>query len=117
MRILLVEDDLDTLDLLGEILERQGARVVSAPSVARALSELEGGIPDLVISDIAMPEQDGVALLQAIRARGCDVPAFALSALARDEDRDRALAAGFQRYLIKPVDPCELLRAVAVRHT
>ena len=117
VRILLVEDDLDTLDLLGEILERQGARVVSAPSVARALSELEGGIPDLVISDIAMPEQDGVALLQAIRARGCDVPAFALSALARDEDRDRALAAGFQRYLIKPVDPCELLRAVAVRHT
>jgi signal transduction histidine kinase len=117
MRILLVEDDPDTLDLLGEILERQGARVVRASSAKRALFELGRAVPDLVISDIAMPEEDGVALVKAMRARGCQVPAVALSALARDEDRDRALAAGFQRYLIKPIDPRELLRAIASRHT
>jgi PAS domain S-box-containing protein len=113
MRILIVEDDPDTLELIREILERQGARVVPAPSARRALAELEEEVPDLLISDIAMPEQDGVALLQAIRARGYQIPALALSALSRREDRDRALAAGFDRYLVKPVNLHELVGAIA----
>lgn len=116
MRILVVEDDPDTLKMLGEILERQGADVVLAPSVSSALHELDLAAPDLLISDVAMPGQDGVALIQAIRERGLHIPALALSALSREEDRARAQAAGFDRYLVKPVDVRELLQAVASRN-
>jgi len=113
MRILVVEDDPDTLDLVREILERQGARVAPALSARRALEKIEHELPDLLISDIAMPGQDGVALLQAIRARGYQIPALALTALSREEDRERALAAGFERYLLKPLDLHELVVAAA----
>jgi PAS domain S-box-containing protein len=116
MRILVVEDDPDTLEMLGEILERQGAHVVLASSVSIALRELDLAAPDLLISDIAMPGQDGVALIEAIRQRGLHIPALALSALSREEDRARAQAAGFDRYLLKPVDVRELLQAIASRN-
>ncbi len=113
VRILVVEDDPDTLELIGRILEGQGACVAATPSAKGALSELDHGLPDLLISDIAMPEQDGIALLEAVRGRGWRMPAIAISALAREEDRARALAAGFERYLVKPVTAGDLLRTVA----
>jgi CheY-like chemotaxis protein len=73
--------------------------------------------PDFLISDIALPDEDGVALIAELRQRGRDeggaIPAVAVSAYARPEDRDRALAAGFQRYLAKPVDVLELIAVVA----
>jgi signal transduction histidine kinase/ActR/RegA family two-component response regulator len=116
VRVLLVEDDPDTLELLVQVLERQGARVVAARSAGAALAEIDRAGADVLVSDIAMPGQDGVSLLQAIRARGCQIPALALSALTREEDRARALAAGFERYLVKPVDPREILRAIAHEH-
>ena len=116
VRVLLVEDDPDTLELLGQLLERQGAHVMAVRSATAALAELDHAGADVLVSDIAMPGQDGVSLLLAIRARGCQIPALALSALARDEDRARALAAGFERYLVKPVEPRELLRAIAHEH-
>jgi CheY-like chemotaxis protein len=90
--------------------------VVLASSASSALRELDLAAPDLLISDIAMPGQDGVALIQAIRERGLHIPALALSALSREEDRARAQAAGFDRYLVKPVDVRELLQAVASRN-
>ncbi|HTP24284.1 MAG TPA: PAS domain S-box protein, partial [Anaeromyxobacteraceae bacterium] len=113
LRVLVVEDDADTLELIGKVLQDQGAQVAVASSAREALTELRRGLPDVLVSDIAMPEEDGVALLGAIRARGWVVPALALTALARDEDRSRALAAGFERYLVKPVDVSELTRALA----
>ena len=112
-RILVVEDDTDTLEMLGELLERQGAHVMLASSVRSALEEMDLAVPDLLISDIAMPGQDGIALIRAIRERSLRIPAVALSALSREEDRARAEAAGFDRYLVKPVDLRELLQAVA----
>jgi PAS domain S-box-containing protein len=113
VRVLLVEDDADTLELVGKVLQGQGAQVAVASSAREALAELERRLPDVLISDIAMPEEDGVALLKAIRESGRPIPAVALTALAREEDRVRALAAGFERYLVKPVDTRELLWAVA----
>ncbi len=113
VRVLLVEDDADTLELIGEVLSRQGAEVALASSAKGALAELDRQFPDVLISDIAMPGQDGVELLKTIRERGCGTPAVALTALAREEDRGRALAGGFERYLVKPADTRELLVAVA----
>jgi PAS domain S-box-containing protein len=113
LRILVVEDDPDSLQVLREILERQGALVTPAPSASRALHELDRAAPDLLISDIAMPEQDGVALIQAVRTHSLPIPALALSALSREEDRARALTAGFDRYLVKPLEVRALLQAVA----
>jgi hypothetical protein len=113
VRVLLVDDDADTLDLVAEIIRGQGARVATASSARAALAQLEGELPDVLVTDVAMPEQDGVALLETMRRRGWQVPAVALTALAREEDRSRAMAAGFERYLVKPVNPGELLSSIA----
>jgi CheY-like chemotaxis protein len=81
------------------------------------LRELERGYPDLIISDIAMPDQDGYDLLRAVRAlaggNGSAIPTLALTAYASEEDRARALAAGFQAHLAKPIYPSDLIDAVA----
>jgi len=117
VRVLVVDDDLDTLEMLKIILKNRGAEVVTAASARDALKVLEHSLPDVLISDLAMPEQDGYALLKHIRQRGPEqggsLPAVALTAYARNEDRARALTAGFQKYLAKPVDPHELVSAVA----
>ncbi|OFX23191.1 MAG: hypothetical protein A2V77_11535 [Anaeromyxobacter sp. RBG_16_69_14] len=113
VRVLIVEDDADTLELIGEVLRRQGAQVAVANSAKGALTELDRAVPDVLISDIAMSELDGVELLKTIQGRGWRIPAVALTALAREEDRGRALAAGFEHYFVKPADIRELLVAVA----
>src|SRR5690606_14790654 len=109
VRVLVVEDEPDTRELLQTILERLGADVAAAGSYREALSAFEQRRPDVLLSDIGMPEKTGYDLIRAIRARGPDsggaVPAAALTAYAGAEDRRRALEAGFQLHLAKPVDP------------
>jgi len=115
--VLVVEDDPDTLDMLRFMLDTSGATVVTAASAKEALEVLERCLPNALISDIAMPGQDGYDLIAKVRRRGPDrggnIPAVALTAQTRAEDRERALAAGFQRHVSKPVDPEELVAVVA----
>jgi len=117
LRILVVEDEDDTRELLVTALEQCGAEVASAPSVAAALASFDRRPPDVLVSDLAMPDEDGFSLIRKVRSRGPgeggDVPAAALTAYARTEDRLRALASGFQRHLPKPIDPSDLIAAVA----
>ncbi|HXG65548.1 MAG TPA: ATP-binding protein [Blastocatellia bacterium] len=117
LRVLLVDDDRDTLQVLQLFLAGSGADVRTADSAPAALETLEHYKPDVLVSDIAMPEEDGYALIRKVRAlppeRGGDVPAVALTAMTRVEDRARALSAGFQMFVPKPVEPAELLQAIA----
>lgn len=110
VRILVVEDDLDTQYLLATMLEQLGARVTSAGSAPEALGALQGSPFDLLLSDISMPGEDGYSLIRRIRSGAAQprIPAAALTANARSEDRDQALRAGFQAHIAKPVDPLEL---------
>src|SRR3954470_24792382 len=114
--VLAVEDDESTLDALTELLSLQGADVAPAASVSQALEILQKLDPDVLVSDIGMPERDGYDLIREIRARGRDavaLPAVAVTAFASPQDRQRALAAGFQVHLAKPVDPRELTSVIA----
>ncbi len=117
LRILVVEDEDDTRELLVTALEQCGAEVAAVASVAAALAQLDEQVPDVLVSDLAMPEEDGYSLIRQVRARpserGGQVPAAALTAYARAEDRVRALAAGFQMHVPKPIDPSALVRMVA----
>jgi CheY-like chemotaxis protein len=116
VRVLVVEDDADTLDLLRFVLAESGADVATAPSVKEALDVFERWRPDVLVSDIAMPEEDGYQLIGQLRSRGSErggnVAAVAITAYVRKEDKDRALAAGFQKHLSKPVAPKELVTAL-----
>jgi len=115
-RILIVEDDSDTQELLKTVLGRHGARVTAVSSGARALAEIEHVKPDVIISDIAMAGENGYDLIKKIRSlgpeKGGHVPAIALTAYAGPTDRRRALLAGFQTHLAKPVEPDELLAVI-----
>jgi CheY-like chemotaxis protein len=116
LRVLAVDDDPDTLDVMAELLALRGAEVAAAPSAAKALEILQGFEPHVLVSDIGMPERDGYDLIRDIRALGYgpdELPAMAVTAFAAPEDRRRALAAGFQVHLAKPVDPSELIEVVA----
>src|SRR5262249_43684733 len=117
LRVLVVEDDPDTLDLLKLVLDDSGADVVTAPSVREAVSLFEHWRPDILVSDLAMPQEDGYQLIRQVRSRGSErggnIPAVALTAYTRDEDRTRALAAGFQMHLAKPIAPKELIAVLA----
>jgi signal transduction histidine kinase/DNA-binding response OmpR family regulator len=117
LRILLVEDETDSRLLLAKILEKLGAGVEAVASVREALRAMERIKPDILVSDISMPDEDGYTLIQTVRARspeaGGGVPAVALTAYAREEDRVRALAAGFQKHVPKPVEPTELVAVIA----
>ena len=117
LRVLVVDDEPDTRELIHEVLKECGAEVITSPSVAEALVALEQHKPDVLISDLGMPDEDGYSLITKIRAlpseRGGDIPAAALTAYARAEDRMRVLRAGFQFHLPKPVDSAELVTVVA----
>jgi CheY-like chemotaxis protein len=116
LRVLAVDDDPDTLDVVAELLTLRGAFVVPAPSAAAALEALRRFEPDVLVSDIGMPERDGYDLIRDIRGLGRsseELPAVAVTAFTSPEDRRRALAAGFQVHLAKPVDPGELTAVVA----
>jgi signal transduction histidine kinase/ActR/RegA family two-component response regulator len=117
LRILLVDDEEDAREVMASALVACGATVVAAPSAKEALDILSSADVDLLLSDIAMPDQDGYALIREIRAmpsaRLAAIPAAAVTAHARDDERERALTAGFQMHLTKPIDPLVLARAVA----
>jgi signal transduction histidine kinase/CheY-like chemotaxis protein len=117
VRVLLVDDEPSANEAMETLLDSCGAVVRSAVSAAQALQVLDVWKPDVLISDIAMPEEDGYELIRKVRARsaeqGGDTPAVALTAYAKIEDRVRILAAGYQMYLSKPADPSELIAVVA----
>jgi PAS domain S-box-containing protein len=117
VRVLVVDDDLDACELLETALQETGASVRAVHSVRAALEELESFHPDLLLSDIGMPEEDGYSLIRQVRAResatGGHVPAVALTAFASQPDREQALALGFEEHLAKPTSPSELSRMVA----
>ncbi len=117
VRVLLVDDDPDTLDLVRVALVQQGASAHVACSVAEAWNHLATMPTDVVVSDISMPGEDGFDLMRRMRASGgriAAIPAIALSAFARHEDATRAAAAGFQRHLAKPVELGELILQVGI---
>lgn len=115
LRVLVVDDEPDTLDLLRRVLGDSQAQVAAAPSVEAALATLGAFNPHVLISDVSMPGRDGYELIRAVRSTtGPEhLPAAALTAYARPEDAARAREAGFQMHLSKPVEPAELVRIVA----
>jgi signal transduction histidine kinase/CheY-like chemotaxis protein len=116
VRILVVDDEPDTLETLQHVLEACGAEVRTAVSAQEALAILAEWRPDLLVSDIGMPGEDGYELIRKVRAlapdQGGQIPALALTAYARVEDRLRVLGAGFQMHVAKPIEPAELVAVV-----
>ncbi len=114
IRVLLVDDDPDAREMFTTILERAGAVVMTAPSAHAALQAIRDDLPDVLISDIAMPDRDGYELIRDVRELmpQTKLPAIALTAYAREEDRRRAISYGFQSHLTKPVEPAALIDAV-----
>jgi PAS domain S-box-containing protein len=114
VKVLLVDDEEDSVEIVRRILERSGAQVQTATSMQAALEEFTRFTPHVILSDIGMPHHDGYELISRIRSLpgGRTIPAVALTALARSEDRTRALRAGFQMHVAKPVDFAELLAVV-----
>jgi PAS domain S-box-containing protein len=123
IRVLVIDDELDARELIRHVLEACGAEVRDAGSVQQGMAHLEDWSPHVIVSDIGMPGEDGYSLIRQVREReastGEHVPAIALSAYARGEDRLRALIAGYQLHVSKPVDPAEFALVVAglVRRT
>jgi CheY-like chemotaxis protein len=117
VKVLLVDDATDTLDVLQQILQHSGATIMAASSAGKALALLEHERPDVIVSDIGMPDVDGFELMRRIRRRsagaGGAIPAIALTAFTRQDDRNKAMQAGFNDYLAKPVEPASLLAHIA----
>jgi len=117
LQVLVVDDEDDARELIKRILNDCNADVLTAATATEALSLLQHARPDLMVSDLGMPEVDGYGLLDRIRAlgpaHGGDLPAIALTAFARSEDRMRALSSGFMAHISKPVEPSELIAKVA----
>jgi PAS domain S-box-containing protein len=118
VRALVVDDEGDAQDMARRALELCGVEVRTADSVAQAMQVLDSWTPAVLVSDIAMPDEDGFALIRRVREReqtaGGRLAAVAFTALSRPEDRSRLLAAGFDGYVAKPVDPTKLVDAVAI---
>ncbi|QDV38960.1 PAS domain S-box protein [Tautonia plasticadhaerens] len=115
IRVLVVDDDPDARQLVRRVLTECGAEVAVAETAAEAVGLVKALRPDILVSDVGMPDQDGYDLIRQVRSRVAakTLPAVALTAFARSEDRRRALLAGFQTHVAKPVDPAELVAVVA----
>ncbi|MBA3560920.1 MAG: response regulator, partial [Gemmatimonadaceae bacterium] len=117
LKILAVDDEPDARELINRILSRCGATVETAGSGADALRSIAKKKPHVLIMDIGMPEEDGYSVIQKVRQltreHGGNVPAIALTAFARLEDRRRAILSGFQMHMSKPVEPSELVAIVS----
>lgn len=117
LRVLVVDDEPDALQIITTLIERTGAEVFACDSAQEALEVLESWHPDVLMSDIAMPGEDGYSLINKVRSlpveRGGHVPAAAFTAYARDEDRKRALAAGYQMHIAKPISSGQLVAMLA----
>jgi PAS domain S-box-containing protein len=117
LQVLIVDDQPDARELMADLLELHGAKVSVADSAAAALKALDDVPPDVLVSDIGMPHEDGYDLIRKVRARGSErsgnVPAVAVTGFATSMDAEHALALGFQRYVAKPIDPAALLSLIA----
>jgi CheY-like chemotaxis protein len=115
--VLVVDDDEDTRDYIRALLCEAGVRVDVASGAAEALEAFDREPPDAVVSDLAMPGTDGYQLIRSLRSRpesgGGRTPAIAVTAFARNEDRMRAMRAGFQNHVAKPIDPAELFAVLS----
>ncbi|HEY8944454.1 MAG TPA: ATP-binding protein [Polyangiaceae bacterium] len=117
LKVLVVDDEPDARELLSTILSTCGMNVRTAANASEAMNQVEQERPDVIVSDIGLPGDDGYSLIRAIRARepefGSGVPALALTAFSRNEDRARALESGFDAFATKPIEPAFLLMLVA----
>ena len=117
VNVLLVDDDSDTLSLMATALKRRQANVTAVSSAGEAIQAIRQKRPDVLVSDIAMPGEDGYGLIEKVRSlengETQDIPAVAITAYAKDEDRERALSSGFQIFLAKPIELTELVSVVA----
>jgi CheY-like chemotaxis protein len=117
LNVLLVDDDSDTLNLMATALKRRQANVTAVSSAGEAIEAIREKRPDVLISDIAMPDEDGYGLIERVRSlengEAQGIPAVAITAYAKDEDRARALSSGFQIYVAKPIELAELVSVVA----
>src|SRR5437879_4061171 len=116
LRVLVVDDEADARELMRIVLRSSGAEVMSAASAEEAFEHVEQWHPDILVSDIGLPDVDGYALIQKLRTleaeRGWSIPALAVTAYARVEDRTRALSSGFQMHVAKPLEPADLVAAI-----
>jgi signal transduction histidine kinase/CheY-like chemotaxis protein len=117
IRVLLLDDEPETRHIIGVVIARAGAEVTSCNSVSEALAKLGQWRPNVILSDIAMPDEDGYSFMRKVRSftreKGGETPAAALTAYARDEDRAEAFAAGYQMHISKPIAPVQLVTMVA----
>ena len=117
VRVLIVDDEPDARALLRRLFEEWDAIVITAASADEAIAILQSELPDVLVSDIGMPGEDGYTLIRRVRAlapeSGGRTPAIALTAYARTEDRVKSVVSGFQHHLSKPVEPTELIAVVA----
>jgi CheY-like chemotaxis protein len=117
IKVLVVEDTTDMREYITFVLEQEGAKVVAVATAAEALTALEQFQPEVLVSDIGMPEVDGYMLMRQVRMRspeqGGQTPAVALTAYVGEINQQQAIAAGFQRHLAKPVEPEALMKVIA----
>src|SRR5947207_1405031 len=116
LRILIVDDDKDTREMLRFILQQAAGHVIAAGSVAEAFERYKSSPPDVIVADIGMPEYNGYALISLIRAHDKELrrntPVIALTAYTSPADKETALAAGFEKYISKPFDPGEIIEEI-----
>ena len=114
LKILVVDDEVDSLDILTLVLEQEGAEVISVASALAALEMFDRTTPDIIVSDIGMPHTDGYTLIEEVRKlpQGQNIPAIALTAYAREIDTQQSLDAGFQKHMAKPIDIPQLLATI-----
>jgi CheY-like chemotaxis protein len=117
LRVLLVDDEAEAREILSTVITRTGAEVKTCKSAGEALSKLVEWKPDVILSDIAMPDEDGYSFINKVRSlpreKGGETPAAALTAYARDVDRYQALAAGYQMHIAKPIGAGQLITMIA----
>lgn len=117
LRVLVVDDEVDTREWISQALEHYGTEVIAIATAKEVLEVLDRLKADILVSDIGMPVEDGYSLIAKVRSRsseqGGEIPAIALTAYAREEDRRRSLQAGFQMHMSKPIEPLDLVRAIA----
>jgi len=116
VHVLVVDDDRDAREVLHAVLQQAGAEVTTVASAREALASIDQARPDVLVSDIGLPDEDGYALVRQLRMRraenGGRTPAVAVTAYAAAADRERAAASGYDRHLSKPIDARELIRAI-----
>jgi CheY-like chemotaxis protein len=116
VRLLIVEDDPDSLEVMRTIAESHGAEVRTSTSTDGALHVLKQWLPDVLISDLGLPDEDGYELIQKANIVSCEnakqIPAIALTGYAGDHERRSALTSGFQKYFAKPAEPAKLVEAI-----